>query len=49
MDLLLRERIRRHEDSGLIEPMRGRVRRLPDPLPVDKELAQKWLQEDRGA
>ncbi len=28
-DLSLRERIRRLEDSGLIEPTRGRVRRLP--------------------
>jgi len=47
-DLSLRERIRRLEDSGLIEPTRGRVRRLPAPLPVVKELTQKWLQEDRG-
>jgi len=47
-DLSLRERIRRFEDSGLIEPLRGRVRRLPAPLPVEKDLAQKWLQEDRG-
>ncbi len=45
-DLSLRERIRRLEDSGLIEPVRGRVRRLPAPLPVEKELAQKWLQEE---
>ncbi len=43
-----RKRIRRLEDSGLIEPVRGRVRRPPAPLPIKNELAQKWLQEDRG-
>lgn len=48
-DLSLRERIRRLEDSGLLEPMRHRVRRLPPPLPIENEQAQKWLQEDRGA
>ncbi len=47
-DLSLRERIRRLEDSGLLEPMRRGVRGLPAPLPIEKELAQKWLQEDRG-
>lgn len=47
-DLSLRERIRRLEDSGLLEPMRRGARRLPAPLPIGKELAQKWLQEDRG-
>ena len=48
-DLSLQERIRRLEDSGLIEPLRRRVRRLPAPLPIEKELAQRWLQEDRDA
>ena len=48
-DLSLQERIRRLEDSGLIEPPRRRVSRLPAPLPIEKELAQRWLQEDRGA
>jgi len=48
-DLSLRERIRRLEDAGLIEPMRRRARRLPAPLPIEKDLAQKWLQGDRGA
>lgn len=47
-DLSLQERVRRLEDSGLIEPLRRRVRRLPAPLPIEKELAQRWLQEDRG-
>lgn len=48
-DMSLRERIHRLEDSGLIEPMRRRVHRLPAPLPIEKDLAQKWLREDRGA
>jgi len=48
-DLSLQERIRRLEDSGLIEPPRRRVSRLPAPLPIEKELAQRWLREDRGA
>lgn len=48
-DLSLRDRVRRLEDSGLMEPMRRRARRLPAPLPIAKELAQKWLREDRGA
>lgn len=48
-ELSLQERVRRLEDSGLIERMRRRMRRLPAPLPIEKELAQRWLQEDRGA
>lgn len=48
-DLSVQERIRRLEDSGLIEPPRRRVSRLPAPLPIEKELAQRWLQEDRDA
>ena len=48
-DLSLQERIRRLEDSGLVEPLGRRVRRLPAPLPIGKELARRWLQEDRGA
>lgn len=47
--LSLQERIRWLEDSGLIEPPRRRVSRLPAPLPIEKELAQRWLQEDRDA
>jgi len=47
--LSLQERIRRLEDSGLIEPPRRRVSRLPAPLPIEKELVQRWLQEDRDA
>jgi prevent-host-death family protein len=44
----LADRIRRLEDSGLVEPLRRAVRNLPPPLPVKDSVAQKWLQEDRG-
>ena len=47
--LPLAERIRRLEDSGLVEPLRHAVRSLPPPLPLKEGLAQKWLQEDRGS
>jgi prevent-host-death family protein len=47
--LSLAERMRRLEDSGLVEPLHGEVRTLPPPLPVEEGLAQKWLQEDRGS
>ena len=47
--LSLAERMRRLEDSGLVEPLRREARNLPPPLPVKERLAQKWLQEDRGS
>lgn len=47
--LSLAERIRRLEDSGLVEPLLRDVRNLPPPLPLKEGLAQKWLQEDRGS
>ncbi|HEV2281283.1 MAG TPA: type II toxin-antitoxin system prevent-host-death family antitoxin [bacterium] len=47
--LPLAERVRRLEDSGLVEPLRHVVRNLPPPLPLKEGLAQKWLQEDRGS
>ena len=47
--LSLAERIRRLEDSGLVEPLGREVRDLPPPLPLKEGLAQKWLQEDRGS
>jgi prevent-host-death family protein len=46
--LSLVERIRRLEESGLLEPSRREVRELPPPLPLKESPAQKWLQEDRG-
>ena len=45
--LSLAERIRRLEDSGLVEPLDHAARNLPPPLPLKEGLAQKWLQEDR--
>jgi prevent-host-death family protein len=47
--LPLSERIRRLEDSGVIEPVRRKVRNLPSPLPLEENLAQAWLQEDRDS
>jgi prevent-host-death family protein len=47
-NLSLQERIRRLEDAGLLESVRHRERHLPAPLRIEKGLAQKWLQEDRG-
>ena len=47
--LPLSERIRRLEDSGVIEPVRGQMRELPPPLPLEGNLAQAWLQEDRNS
>jgi prevent-host-death family protein len=47
--LALPERIRRLEESGLIEPAKQQTRVSPPmPLPLKEGLAQRWLQEDRG-
>jgi len=47
--LALPERIRRLEESGLIEPAKQQTRAsTPMPLPLKEGLAQRWLQEDRG-
>lgn len=46
--LSLDERIKRLEDSGLLEPRQTPTRELPAPLPLRKGLAQRWLQEDRN-
>lgn len=43
------EQIRRLEEQGVIEPISGApMEKLPPPLPVEKGLAQKYLQEDRN-
>ncbi len=47
--LSLEERLRRLEDAGLVEPLRGQVRQPPPPMPLKEGLAQAWLREDRGA
>ncbi len=46
-DLPMEDRIRRLEESGLLEPKRRPSRPLPPPLPLATGLAQRWLQEDR--
>lgn len=47
--LTLEERVRRLEEAGLLEPPGRPVRDLPPPMPLPEGLAQRWLQEDRGA
>jgi len=43
------ERIGRLEEQGMIESTsRPRMKKLPPPLPLEKGLAQKYLQEDRN-
>jgi prevent-host-death family protein len=46
--LPLEERIRRLEEAGVLEPLRHVPRPAPPPLPLERGLAQRWLQEDRG-
>jgi prevent-host-death family protein len=46
--LTLEERIERLERQGLIEPSDTKEEtRLPSPLPIPDEMAQRYLQEDR--
>ena len=47
-DLPMGERIRRLEDSGLLEPAPRGSHPLPPPLPLRKGLAQQWLRKDRN-
>ena len=47
-ELPLDERIKRMEDSGLIDPNTGKVlKTIPPPIPLAEGIAQKLLQEDR--
>ena len=49
-DLPMAERIKKMEEMGLVGPgHKGKATRLPPPLPAPKDLAQKFLQEDRDA
>ena len=49
-DLTLQNRIERLVEQGVLEPLAGeRKSRLPPPLPVPKDAAQRLLQEDRDA
>jgi prevent-host-death family protein len=47
-DLSLEERIKALEDQGLIEKQSTkRLQKIPSPIPVPDNVAQKFLQEDR--
>ena len=48
-DLPLKERIKRMEDLGQIEPVSGEgLKKIPPPIPVMDGAAHKFLQEDRN-
>jgi prevent-host-death family protein len=44
----LRERLKRLEAIGILEPAARRSTPIPPPLPMPKGLAQRLLDEDRG-
>jgi prevent-host-death family protein len=47
-DLTLEDRIKALEDQGLIEKQSTkRIQKIPSPIPVPENIAQKFLQEDR--
>lgn len=46
-ELSLADRLRRLEDTGMIEPKQAGYRRTPSPLPLPQGLAQALLQKDR--
>lgn len=47
-ELPLKERIKRMEDMGLIDPIEGKgFKTVPPPIPISGGIAQKLLQEDR--
>jgi len=46
--LPLQERVRRLEDQGVVVPLSEKSRkRIPPPIPVEDDLAQRLLKEDR--
>jgi len=50
--LSLSERIKELERNGWIEPLnqkKKKIKQLPPPIPVPKELAQRFLQENRDS
>jgi prevent-host-death family protein len=48
-DLSIAQRLRRLEELGLVEAVsENRREKIPPPIPVPEEVAQKYLQEDRG-
>ena len=47
-DLTLEERIKVLEDQGLLEKLSTkRIKKIPSPIPVSDNVAQKLLQQDR--
>ena len=47
-DLSLEERVKALEDQGLIEKQSTKnMQKIPSPIPVPDDIAQKFLQEDR--
>ena len=48
-DLPLEERIKLLEERGLLQkPSSKRLKKIPLPIPVSADVAQKYLQEDRN-
>ena len=45
----LSERIRKLEEEALLEPPNKETPIIPHPIPVQDEIAQKYLQEDRDS
>lgn len=46
--LPLHERIRALEEEGILDRPSGQgVKKFPSPIPIPRDLAQKYLQEDR--
>ncbi|MBO8128153.1 MAG: type II toxin-antitoxin system prevent-host-death family antitoxin [Peptococcaceae bacterium] len=47
--LSLEARLKNLEKNGWIAPPKKKVRNIPPPIPIEDQLAQKILQEDRNA
>jgi prevent-host-death family protein len=45
--LSLEQRLTKLEHAGFLEPMKKSGRKLPPPLPLPDQKAQRFLQEDR--
>ncbi len=46
-ELTSEERVRRLEVAGILKPPANRAVRFPPPLPLERSLAQQYLQDDR--
>jgi prevent-host-death family protein len=47
-ELSLGERLQRFEEAGRIAPAANARQRMPPPLPIEDDAAQRYLQADRG-